>query len=100
MAPLCGAEAPAAQSGSRAPPALTLQVWGWGEEEESPLGCTQASGLGLDNGMMRLKVDAGPDGEDSLFFCLFVCLFVLSLAFLGPLTQHMEVLRLGVESEL
>ena len=97
MAPLCGAEAPAAQSGSRAPPALTLQVWGWGEEEESPLGCIQASGLGLENGMMRLKVDAGPDGEDSLFFCF--CFF-LSLAFLGPLTQHMEVLRLGVESEL
>ena len=32
-------------------------------------------------------------------FFLFVCLFVF-LPFLGPLLQHMEVPRLGVQSEL
>ena len=32
-------------------------------------------------------------------FCFFVCLFVLSF-FLGPHQQHMEVPRLGVQSEL
>ena len=42
-----------------------------------------------------------------LFLCVCVCLFVfclllllLLLLFLGPLPRHMEVPRLGVESEL
>ena len=34
---------------------------------------------------------------DQCFFCLFVCFF---LFFLGPHPRHMEVPRLGVESEL
>ena len=34
------------------------------------------------------------------FFCLFVFLLLLLLLFLGPLPRHMEVPKLGVESEL
>ena len=34
-----------------------------------------------------------------IFVCLFVCLFVF-LPFLGLLPRHMEVPRLGVQSEL
>ena len=34
------------------------------------------------------------------FFGLFVFLLLLLLLFLGPLPRHMEVPRLGVESEL
>ena len=48
-----------------------------------------------------------PLGSDPfLFFCLFVFVFVfvlfcfVFLPFLGPLPQHMEVPRRGVESEL
>ena len=36
------------------------------------------------------------EGSCILFFCLFVCSFV----FLGLHLQHMEVPRLGIESEL
>ena len=35
-----------------------------------------------------------------LFFCLLSFLLLLLLLFLGPLPRHMEVPRLGVESEL
>ena len=46
------------------------------------------------------KVGRGEEkgGRKSFFVCLFVC-FVF-LPFLGPLPRHMEVPRLGVESEL
>ena len=35
--------------------------------------------------------------DDCFFVCLFVCFF---LPFLGLLPRHMDVPRLGVESEL
>ena len=34
------------------------------------------------------------------YFFFFFCLLLLLLLFLGPLPRHMEVPRLGVESEL
>ena len=40
-------------------------------------------------------------GCDDGFFCSFCFVFVfVFLPFLGPLSQHMEVSRLGVKSEL
>ena len=35
----------------------------------------------------------------TLFYCI-LCIFFVFLLFLGPLPRHMEVPRLGVESEL
>ena len=56
-------------------------------KEDSILSCTETECLRL---MVLLS-----------FFCLFVCLFVcLFFVFLGPHLLHMEVPRLGVESEL
>jgi len=38
--------------------------------------------------------------EKQYFFFVFLLLLLLLLLFLGPLPRHMEVPRLGVESEL
>ena len=41
-----------------------------------------------------------PEGSDPLVTELFLFFFFVFLPFLGPLPWHMEVPRLGVESEL
>ena len=48
---------------------------------------------------MRLRGGLG-DQRKSLLLYLFIYLFICLLVFLGPHSQHMEVPRLGVESEL
>ena len=55
--------------------------------------------MGDGEGHVLLLYHLDPSSPD-LFIYLFIYLFIVSLPFLGPLLWHIEISRLGVESEL
>ena len=56
--------------------------------------------LNIKSKEMRPKGERKSHAHNFFFFFVFLLLLLLLLLFLGPLPRHMEVPRLGVESEL
>ena len=61
--------------------------------------------MDIENRLLVAKGEGGGSGMDGDFGVgrhrlLHFCVFFVFLPFLGPLPRHMEVPRLGVESEL
>ena len=59
--------------------------------------CWQNGGVMFFN---KIAIEGHTDNVMVFFFFCLLLLLLLLLLFLGPLPQHLEVPRLGVESEL